>query len=331
MGLRLIRQSSDTPSVSNTDDARMVRYAYGGDDGVVKNYGTELAPTISGSTLKIGSGCVVLHGWEVVLDANGYDVAVDNIDVLRYYSVYLEINLATESFDIKTLYDTAGYPEVETGEDLTAHTTGTARLLLYQFTAKAGVIENVAQKFSIMEYLKAQMQAVQNKFDGVEKSFTNVNQTITTLQNRLNVLGFKQAVISGAESGSQVTRQGNYVIGHIKLPGTINYYLDLYNIGYSSHQTKSLGAYIYPKQGDPYNTFHAKQDIVGTISYYVTSATYDTDDQNPNDALNTIYNVAVRLSGNSLYADFTFNTLSKPGRIYIKITDIYLGYEAVAL
>ena len=127
MGLRLIRQSSDTPNVSNTDDVRMVRYAYGGADGVVKNYGTELAPTINGNTLKIGSGCVVLHGWEVVVDANGYDVAVDNIDVLRYYSVYLEINLATESFAIKTLYDTAGYPEVETGEDLTAQTTGTAQ------------------------------------------------------------------------------------------------------------------------------------------------------------------------------------------------------------
>ncbi len=162
MGLRLIRQSSSAPNVSNTDDARMVRYAYGGVDGAVKSYGTELAPTINGNTLKIGSGCIVLQGWEVVLDANGYDVTVDNIDVLRYYSVYLEVNLATESFAIKTLYDTAGYPDVTAGEDLTAQTTGTARLPLYQFTAKGGVIENVTKKFSVIEYVKEQMQAVQD-------------------------------------------------------------------------------------------------------------------------------------------------------------------------
>lgn len=237
MGLRLIRQSSDTPSVSNTDDARMVRYAYGGDDGVVKNYGTELAPTISGSTLKIGSGCVVLHGWEVVLDANGYDVAVDNIDVLRYYSVYLEINLATESFAIKTLYDTAGYPEVETGEDLTAHTTGTARLLLYQFTAKAGVIENVAQKFSVMEYLKAQMQAVQNKFNGVEQSLvahkTQIDQNLSNYKKEID-----------AEIDSANKRITSHTERFRSTPEQLHYFAGIDSSSFSTSEITSWGDLI---------------------------------------------------------------------------------------
>lgn len=170
MGLRLIRQSSDEPNVSNTDDARMVRYAYGGEDGVVKNYGTELAATVNGSVLKIGSGCVVLHGWEVIIDANGQDVAVDNIATLHYYSVYLEINMATESYGIKSVYDTAGYPDVDVGDDLTAQATGTARLLLYRFTAQNGVIENVTAKFGAIEYLKTRIQAINEKIGelGVE-------------------------------------------------------------------------------------------------------------------------------------------------------------------
>ena len=36
MSIRLIRQESETPNVSNHDDARMVRYAYGGYDGFVR-------------------------------------------------------------------------------------------------------------------------------------------------------------------------------------------------------------------------------------------------------------------------------------------------------
>ena len=36
MGVRLIRQNSNTPNVTNIDDARMVRYAYGGYDGYVR-------------------------------------------------------------------------------------------------------------------------------------------------------------------------------------------------------------------------------------------------------------------------------------------------------
>ena len=37
MSIRLIRQESQTPNVTNHDDARMVRYAYGGFDGFVKD------------------------------------------------------------------------------------------------------------------------------------------------------------------------------------------------------------------------------------------------------------------------------------------------------
>ncbi len=163
MGLRLIRQKSDTPSVRNIDDTRMARYAYGNYNGVIKSYGTELSASSEGNTFKIGSGCVVLDGWETEFDANGWSFAVDNVDTLRYYSVYLEVNLATETTRIVPLYDSASYPVVEKGDDLTEQTTGTAKLLLYRFKAQGGIISNVEAQFTTLEYARARIEAIEER------------------------------------------------------------------------------------------------------------------------------------------------------------------------
>ena len=178
MALRLVRKSSNEPSVSNTDDARMVRYAYGGYDGSVKDFGSCLAVTTNGSTFTIGSGCIVLQGWETMIDANGWSITVTNLSTLRYYLIYLEINLATETSEIKSVYDTAGYPSVSSGDDLTKATTGTARLALYKFTAQNGIIQNVSKMFSENSYVK----------DIISHLYVNINNLAT----RLTELGFKK-------------------------------------------------------------------------------------------------------------------------------------------
>lgn len=154
MAIRFIRKPSDTPNVSNADDARLLRYALGGYDGYIKGKGAKLSYTINGSTFKINSGVVVLQGYDVEIDANGWELTVDNVATKRYFSVYLEINLATQTADIKSMYDTAGYPTVSSGDDLTASPTGTARMLLYQLTAQNGVISEVSKKVTEIKYSK---------------------------------------------------------------------------------------------------------------------------------------------------------------------------------
>lgn len=146
MPIRLIRQNSDIPSVTNKDDARSIRYAYGGQDGFVQKAGAELSFTQSGNLFRINSGIVVLQGWESEIDSNGWSVTVDNVATKRYYSVYYEVNLATVTAEIKVVYDTAVYPEIDAGDDLAAVETGTARLLLYRFTSENGVIADVSKK-----------------------------------------------------------------------------------------------------------------------------------------------------------------------------------------
>lgn len=155
MGLRLIRQESETPNVSNHDDARMVRYAYGGYDGYVRNRGQEIGSTVSGTSFVVQSGVISLQGWEVEVDANGVSIPTSaSVTNKTYFSVYLEVNCATDTAEIKSLTDTAGFPDIPASDDLTENTIGTARLLLYHFTATGGVIADVEKLVQEIPYGK---------------------------------------------------------------------------------------------------------------------------------------------------------------------------------
>lgn len=171
MGLRLIRQKSDTPNVQNKDDVRMVRYAYGGYDGVVKNKGTECSYTTSGTTFKINSGVLVLQGWETEIDGNGWEMSIDSLT--KYYAVYLEVNLATDTAAIKSAYATGAVPSIESGDDLTTTINGTARMTLYTFKTTGGVISSVTKLIKSIEYLTS-----------VEKSLNNSVSELRDFVNR---------------------------------------------------------------------------------------------------------------------------------------------------
>lgn len=159
MGLRLIRQKSETPNILSTDDARMVRYAYGGYDGVVKNRGTECGYEASGNTFKITSGVIVLQGWEVEIDGNGWQITVDSMT--KYYAVYLEVNLSTDTAEIKSVYDTTGIPTVDSGDDLTRITNGIARTVLYTFKTSNSIISNTEKIVKTLEYASS---SISNNF-----------------------------------------------------------------------------------------------------------------------------------------------------------------------
>lgn len=160
MGVRLIRENSDTPNVTNKDDARMVRYAYGGQNGYVQKYGRELDYIPSGNIFTIGSGMAVLQGWEVVIDSNGWQLELSTSDVTkRYYLVYLEVNLTLGgSAEIKSKTDQFDYPTIEEGDDLTENLNGIAYLELYRFTATRGVVADVTKIVQKLSYTKRDIE-----------------------------------------------------------------------------------------------------------------------------------------------------------------------------
>ena len=147
MGLRLIRENSNTPNVTNMDDVRMVRYAYGGYNGFVKGKGRELACEANGNTLTVNSGVMVIHGWEVEVDSNGWNMQVSlNDATTRYYTIYCEVNLTLNAqASIKSVMDTARYVKISEGDDLTQNTNGIARIELCRFTARSGIITAVTK------------------------------------------------------------------------------------------------------------------------------------------------------------------------------------------
>lgn len=154
MAIKMVREPSETPNINNIDDIVPMRYAYGGQNGFVIGKGTEISNTVSGLNFTVNSGRLVLQGVECDIDAVGVTITIDNIATKRYYTVYLEVNLGLNTATIKSEYDTATYPSIDAGDDLTENTTGVARLPLYQFTATSGIIGEVNKVVESVKYAK---------------------------------------------------------------------------------------------------------------------------------------------------------------------------------
>lgn len=154
MAVEMVRIPSETPNINNIDDFVGLRYAYGNQDGYVIGKGNECSYTINGSIFKINSGRLVLQGIECDIDANGVEIVVDNVATKQYYSVYLQVNLALNETKILATTDTARYPAIETGDDLTQNTTGIARMVLYTFDVQNGDISNVIKQVMKINYIE---------------------------------------------------------------------------------------------------------------------------------------------------------------------------------
>lgn len=203
MSIRLVRKSSDTPNITNRDDTRMTRFAYGGIDGVVQGFGSELSYAVSGSKFVLNSGCIVLQGWEVDVDGSGWELDLSTVVGTQYHLVYLEVSVGIEFAVIKSTYLTGSTPSIDFGDDLTKYPEGTARLPLYSFVVANGTIHSVVKKFSTLSYY---------------------GERLDSIEERLEKLGFKEGSVIVPDStstfGSYITsansalnRQGNYVIG----------------------------------------------------------------------------------------------------------------------
>ena len=168
MAIKMVREPSETPNINNIDDIVPMRYAYGGQNGYVIGKGTEISNTVNGLNFTVNSGRLVLQGVECDIDATGVTITIDNIATKRYYTIYLEVNLGLNTATIKSEYDTATYPTIDDGDDLTENTTGIARLPLYKFTATSGIISEVNKVVESVKYTKEIKVDNASKINGVE-------------------------------------------------------------------------------------------------------------------------------------------------------------------
>lgn len=237
MALRLVRQTSQTPNITNKDDTIMTRYAYGGYNGVVKAFGNECKYTSNSSIFKLLDGRIVIDGWEIDVDAGGWEINLSQVSLTQYYSIYAEINVGIESVSIESKYlSSGGYPKVEKGDDLTSTPNGTARLLLYNVKAENRKITEVIQRFEIIPYLSQKVADIENSINAIKTGtsiplkatiaeYASADTTKGTIEERLTRLGFKEGSVtlsSGTATTNKVSRQGNYVIGNVSASGTIS-------------------------------------------------------------------------------------------------------------
>lgn len=154
MAISMVRKPSETPNITNIDDIIPFRYAYGNQSGYVISRGAEVSHTVNGNQFTVNSGRIVIQGVESDIDANGITLTIDSVSETRYYAVYHEINLATNTSNIKVEFDTATYPNITEGDDLIANSSGIARLVLYNFIAQNGVISGVEKVVKAIQYTK---------------------------------------------------------------------------------------------------------------------------------------------------------------------------------
>lgn len=197
MAVKLVRESSTTPNITNKDDVRMIRYAYGGHTGAVKGYGKELQGITSGSVFTVQDGRFVFQGWEIDIYDDGWALDVSNLNSgTLYHTVYIEINALAETAQIKSFYDTAAYPDAPAGDDLTQYPNGTANTPLFHVMSVNGSVNSVEALFQVIPYEKDELEEV---------------------RERLDALGFKQgaAVVSGKVEevrSNSLIKQGKHVV-----------------------------------------------------------------------------------------------------------------------
>ena len=217
MAISMVRKPSETPNINNISDIIPFRYAYGGQNGYVKGKGRELDYTAIGTQFTIGSGRVVLDGVESDIDSDGEIIKIESVSETRYYVVYYNVNLATNTTTIMSQYATGSYPTIEKGDDLTESPEGSANLVLYKFTATSGIISNVEKVVKEILYSTYALGGYDETKGPIENRLKDIN-------NRLNALGFKtgSVILNGniTATRNELTRQGNYVLGHLRVSFT---------------------------------------------------------------------------------------------------------------
>ena len=302
MAIEMVRIPSETPNISNTDDFVGLRYAYGNQNGYVIGKGQECSYTINGSKFRVNSGRLVLQGVECDIDANGVEITIDNVATKKYYTVYLQVNLATNETKILAMSDTSGYPTIESGNDLTQNTTGTATMELYHFEATSGVISNV--------------EKIVQKIDYTGTALVGYDISKGTVEERLDALGFKQSAITnkdwvvGGQTKQPYTienslqRQGNYVILRLYIPAVDNTYANqIFNL------ENDISTYYGATIATLPDNFKPKTKITNKMFWDI-----------PVGATTNSFNVEINTNGDIKIRRATVNVLQGIA--------IYCGYEA---
>lgn len=276
MAITLLRRQSDTPTVLGQDDSRILRYATGGYDGVTEGYADECGYTTTDSTLRIKSGEIVLNGWQAVIDSSGVDVSLESSATKLYFSIYVEYDLriaAKPVIAIKSQYDTASYPDIAVGEDLTENPYGIRRMLLYTATGQNNTISDVTRKFELCEVGKIRNATnVTTSINGkaISSIFESDGTTAKKATRASKTTGGYPLLGYGNTSGGvdytkwAYTNLTNWQSNAGLDRSIIAFVIDVYDTTYGSSPISVKLAGVIPTTADDdclYHTWHVRQGV----------------------------------------------------------------------
>lgn len=207
--INLIRKNGQT-NVTAFQDVVLFDYALGGQNGVLKNVGNELAlEAVTARQVRIKDGMAAIQGYQWEIESGSYETVELNTpptgSTVVYYYLFAQIDLRDATNQKLTLVlqtAAAAFTNFPAGEDLKANPSGVAMLPLYTFEQTTSGVRNISRKCDLLPA-------------GICK-YASADISKGTIEERLTALGFKEGVVDLSYLPNYtLTRQGNYVIGQL--------------------------------------------------------------------------------------------------------------------
>lgn len=155
--INLIRKNGQT-NVTAFQDVVLFDYALGGQSGVLKNVGNELAlEAVTARQVRVKDGMASIQGYQWEIESGSYETIELNTpptgSTVVYYYLFAQIDLRDATNQKMTLVlqtAAAAFTNFPAGEDLKVNPSGVAMLPLYTFEQTASSVRNIIGKFKIL-------------------------------------------------------------------------------------------------------------------------------------------------------------------------------------
>lgn len=263
MALRLTREVSETPNISNRDDACMARYAYGGYDGIIQHIGEECMLTLQSSKMHVGSGRLVIQGWEVDVEPEDFDLSwVADPKQYTYLCVKIDLLLEAASWVLVSTSDNILAPY---GDDLTQNSAGARVTPVYRWNSLNG-----SDPVVVLSHIEYDSEFAKNIHDKI----TEIEDIIQNHQKQLgdHVIDFSSEGVLKID-GEQISYKKLLWEGSIKLPSSA--------IDPATNQRQKITVPITREHGKFYELW-----FTADVSGYGIATAYPTGEDN-------VFNVGV--------------------------------------
>jgi len=150
MSIKLLRKNGG--EITANEDRIAFDYAFGGQTGVVKNYGEEFGYAFDLNVFYVKTGMAVTQGGQVTIEmTEAVPLQAASGATVYWYILYFEIDYSNLTAVLKTQQFTNQYPQFPISDDLATTPLGKAYIPLYRFKQTSSGVNTITAVFDIVE------------------------------------------------------------------------------------------------------------------------------------------------------------------------------------